>query len=252
MKKTIFILTLFLLLFNPVFAAKPFVQKEYTTQAADGFTIKSTLEYNRVKGKKDYHTVVLLHSLGYSSQWWDTLPQELINNGYAVLMIDLRGHGKSVFNKSLVRMSWNNMTNNAFAKYPNDVKSVIKTVTSENSKTTFFNTWAIIGSDIGASTAIIATDEINNKPKTMVFLSPVVNTKGLYTPVHLAYLNHIDIFSISGTEDTSGKQAEEYLKRFSQSTFATYTSESKSNGMLLLKNDKQLAKIITSWLKEYL
>ena len=47
-------------------------------------------------------------------------------------------------------------------------------------------------------------------------------------------------------------EKEEYLKRFSQSTFATYTSESKSNGMLMLKNDKSLSKIITSWIKEYL
>ena len=46
--------------------------------------------------------------------------------------------------------------------------------------------------------------------------------------------------------------SKEYLKRFSQSTFATYTSESKSNGMLMLKNDKSLSKIITSWIKEYL
>ena len=86
----------------------------------------------------------------------------------------------------------------------------------------------------------------------MVLLSPVVKTKGLYVPVKLANLDNIDIFSISGTNDNSGHNAQEYLKKFSQATFATYISESRSTGMLMLKNDNTLARIITSWIKEYL
>lgn len=252
MKRIIFILALFLSFLNPAFAASAISKKEYTVSAADGFTIKSTLEYKRVKGQKEYPTVVLLHSLGYSSEWWESLPDDLMNSGYAVLMIDLRGHGRSVYNGKLVRTSWNNLTNKAYAKYPDDVIKVIEQVKSENSKTVFFNKWAFIGSDIGASTAVLAAEKISYKPKTIVLLSPVVQAKGLYIPVSLANLSHIDFFSISGTNDTTGKQSEEYLKRFSQSTFATYTSESRSNGMLMLKNDKSLSKIITSWIKEYL
>lgn len=162
-------------------------------QSVDGFGIKATLEYPKVKGKKDYSTVVLLHSLGYSSQWWETLPKELTNSGYAVLKIDLRGHGKSVYNSRLVRTSWKSMTNSAYAKYPDDVIKVVEFVKAENSKKTFFNNWAIVGADIGASTAILAADKIANKPKTIVLLSPVVKTRGLYVPVKLANLN-MDIF----------------------------------------------------------
>ena len=71
-------------------------------------------------------------------------------------------------------------------------------------------------------------------------------------PVVLANLNKIDVFSISGTNDVSGQNAQNYLKKFSQATFATYTSEARSSGMLMLKNDSSLARIITSWLGEYL
>lgn len=250
MKRIILILTLFLLIINPVFSAST-VKKDISVQSVDGFGIKATLEYPKVKGKKDYSTVVLLHSLGYSSQWWETLPKELTNSGYAVLKIDLRGHGKSVYNSRLVRTSWKSMTNSAYAKYPDDVIKVVEFVKAENSKKTFFNNWAIVGADIGASTAILAADKIPNKPKTIVLLSPVVKTRGLYVPVKLANLN-MDIFSISGTNDVSGAEAEKYLKKFAQSTFATYTSEANSTGMLMLKSDDSLAKIITSWIKEYL
>lgn len=86
MKRIILILTLFLLIINPVFSAST-VKKDISVQSVDGFGIKATLEYPKVKGKKDYSTVVLLHSLGYSSQWWETLPKELTNSGYAVLKI---------------------------------------------------------------------------------------------------------------------------------------------------------------------
>lgn len=253
MKRIILILTLFLLLINTIAnAATNTISKEITATSVDGFTMKGYLEYPKIKNQKEFPTVVLLHSIGYSSDWWCNLPQDLLNQGYAVLKIDLRGHGKSVYNSKLLRTSWSSMTNNAFAKYPDDVIKVIEQVKSENTKKVFFHNWAIVGSDIGASTAILVADKISYKPKTLVLLSPVVKTKGLYVPVKLANLDNIDIFSISGTNDNSGHNAQEYLKKFSQTTFATYTSESRSTGMLMLKNDNTLARIITSWIKEYL
>ena len=144
------------------------------------------------------------------------------------------------------------MTTSAFSKYPDDVIKVIEQVKNENTKKAFFNNWAIVGADIGGSTAILAADKIPYKPKTIVLLSPVVETKGLYTPIKLANLDSTDIFSISGTADSSGEKAQEYLKKFAQATFATYTSKSRSNGILMLKNDTSLAQIITVWIKEYL
>lgn len=251
MKRIILILTFIFVFLNPVFAAAN-VRKDITVQSVDGFTMKAVLEYPKVKGKKEFSTVVLLHSLGYSSQWWEDLPNDLLNSGYAVLRIDLRGHGRSVYNSKLVRTSWSSLTNSAYAKYPDDVIKVIDYVKNENTKKVFFKNWAFVGADIGASTAVLAAEKMSYKPKTIVMLSPVVKVKGLYIPVKLANLNNIDIFAINGTDDISAQKASDYLKRFAQATFATYTSEAKSKGVIMLKNDSSLSKIITSWLKEYL
>ena len=252
MKRLLIILTSFFIFLNGVNAQTiKTVSKDYKVITSDGFNINAKLEYPKVKSQMEYKTVLLLHSMGYSSQWWEELPQQLLENGYAVLLIDFRGHGNSVYNSKLSRVSWKNLTNKAYAKYPNDVYSVIEKITAEN-KRKFFNDWAIVGCDIGASTAIYVANKIPNKPKTLVLLSPSVNTKGLYIPVKLAELNNIDVLSITGENDISGKNAEEYLKRFSQSTFATYSSESKSTGMLMLKNDPSLSQVITSWINQYL
>ena len=252
MKKLLIILSFFLLFLNTACADNLKIAKsEYKVQTSDGFMMTATLQYPKVKKKMEYKTVVLLHSLGYDSGWWSNLPELLLKQGYAVLLVDLRGHGKSVYNSKLIRISWKSMTNRAFAKYPDDVIAVINNVTEAN-KRKFFNNWAIVGVDIGASTAICVANKIPNKPKTIVMLSPVVNSKGIYTPVKLAEIDNVDILSITGKTDVAGQNAEDYLNKFAQATFANYVSESKSTGMLMFKSDLTLSDVIVSWINQYL
>ena len=253
MKKLFIILSLFLFFINnTVFAAEKIVKKDLKVVAQDGFALHAVFEYPNIKGQKSFSTVVLLHSLGYSSEWWETLPQKLLDKGYAVLMIDLRGNGNSVYNATLTRVSWKSMTNKAYAKYPDDVIQVIEYVKKENARKAFFNNWAVVGSDIGASTAILSSSKIKEKPKTLVLLSPVVKTKGLFVPVKLAELGKVDIFSISGTNDLDSQNAQDYLSKFAQAEFTTYTSPANSTGMLLLKNDPELSTLIAEWIHQYL
>ena len=252
-KFIIIILALFLLFINTsVDAAQNFVKKEIKAISTDGFNIQATLTYPKVKTQKDFSTIILLHSLGYNSQWWDDLPSLLLEKGYAVLAIDLRGHGSSIYNSKLSKVSWKNMKNTAYAKYPDDIFAVVEQVNSENTKKSFFNNWAIVGADIGASAGILAADKMPIHPKTIVMISPVVKAKGLYIPVSMAHLDGVDFLSISGTDDIMSKDADSYLLRFAQNEYIPFTSESKSTGMLMLKNDPGLSKMITEWVSEYL
>lgn len=254
MKRIIlFILTLFLILINTeAQAAQNITRKEIKAVASDGFNIKATLSYPKNSKQKEYSTVVLLHSLGYNSGWWGELPKDLLDKGYAVLAIDLRGHGGSVYNSKLARVSWKSLKNTAYAKYPDDIIQVIKTVKDENTKKTFFNNWAIVGSDIGASAGVIAADKYPVNPKTIVMISPVVKTKGLDIPVNIAHLDKVDFLSVTGTGETASKDSEAYLRKFAQEEFMSFQSESKTSGMLMLKNDPDLPKMIAEWISEYL
>jgi pimeloyl-ACP methyl ester carboxylesterase len=254
MKRIIFIiLTLFLFLINTsVKAAPALTQKDIKVVTKDGFNIYANLTYPKIKGQKEFQTVVLLHSLGYNSQWWENLPKNFLNKGYAVLTIDLRGHGKSIYNSRFTKLSWKNLKNSGYAKYPTDVVAVIEEIKKENTSKQFFNQWAIVGADIGASTGILAADKLKSSPKIVVMISPVVETKSLYIPVSIAHLENSDFLSISGTDDTDSQKAAEYLSKFAQNQFMTFTSESKSTGMLMLKNDPGLTNFITEWVSEYL
>lgn len=249
----LFILALFLIFINlSADAAIKTTTKEIEAISTDGFNMKASLTYPKVKGKREFQTVVLLHSIGYNSQWWGDLPTNLLEKGYAVLTIDLRGHGKSIYNAKLGKISWKNLKNSGFAKYPNDIVAIINKVKEENTKTKFFNSWAIVGADIGASAGVIAADQLDNDPKTLVMISPVVQTKGLYIPVSVAHLDTTDFLAISGTDDFESKEAAAYLSKFAQCEFAEFTSDSKSTGMLMLKNDERLSRMIAEWIGEYL
>ena len=252
MKRFIIILTFFVIFLNcnNVFASS-YTTKDYKIVTQDKFTICATLTYPKTKGVTDFSTVVLLHSLGYNSEWWGSLPNDLLERGYAVLTVDLRGHGKSVYNSKLARVSWSGLTNKAYAKYPNDVITVLNYIKKENKKT-FFNNWAFVGADIGASTAVLVANKIEYKPQTIVMLSPVVNAKTLYIPVKLAELDNIDILSVTGKNDTLSKNADKYLKKFAQSNYAEYDSSSATTGMIMIKQDEILSQIICSWIDEYI
>lgn len=247
------ILALFLFFTNTcAYGAAKTVKKELKVPAQDGFNLSAEFVYPKTTEKKEFSTVVLLHSLGYNSGWWGDLQSELLAQGFAVLSIDLRGHGKSIYNSKLTKTSWKDMKNSAYLKYPDDVLSVINVVKEENTKKTFFNNWAIVGSNIGASAGIIAADRSKAKPKAVVMLSPVVKTKGLYIPVSVAQLDNVDFLSITGTGDFASQEDEKYLKRFAQKEFLNYVSPAKTSGMLLLKNDPEVTRLITKWLSEYL
>ena len=142
--------------------------------------------------------------------------------------------------------------NSAFAKYPEDVLGIINKVKEENSKRIFFDNWALVGADIGASTGVIVADLHPVNPKTIVMISPVVKTKDLYIPVNLAHLDNVDILAIMGDGDTDSSEATDYLTKFAQAHFSKLTSESKTTGMLMLKNDPGLNSTITEWISTYL
>lgn len=249
----VIILTFFLFFTNTIVEAKQNITvREVSAQASDGFNLKATLSYPKIKGQKEYSTVVLLHSLGYNSQWWSDLPTELLEKGYAVLAIDLRGHGASIHNAKLTKTSWKSLKNSAYAKYSDDVVKVLNTVKEENTKVAFFNNWALVGADIGASAGVLAADGFKPQPKTIVMISPVVKTKGLFIPVSVAHLDEVDFLSIYGTDDVNSEKAATYLRKFAQNEFATFVSDSRTTGMLMLKKDVGLSKMIAEWVSEYL
>lgn len=227
------------------------IKQNIEVQTKDKRVIKATLSYVKIDGLKKYPMVVLLHSVGYSSENWGDLITELNNAGYAVLAVDLRGHGKSIYDASFHERPWIYFTAKAYLKMPDDVIAIIKT-TQQQIKLVSWDNMAFVGADIGANTAILAASQMPKKPKTMVLISPITSFKGLYTPIAMAEMGNIPILAMASKKDRYSLQEEVNIAKFSQGGFYAQNYPNGGMGMMMLKVNPSMSQDIVKWLIKYL
>lgn len=235
---------------NTAKVKKTYTEREYTAETKDGKLIHGYLSYPKTN-MKGYPTVIMLHSIGRNSKDWKPLQEEFNNLGYAVLRIDFRGHGKSVYDKNFRQKSWVSYSSAGFVKYPQDVTDVINKIQKETKKADFAN-YVIVGSDIGANTAVIVAKEMTVKPKGLVLIAPSMNFKGLYIPVVMTEIGKTPILAISSKTNIYFMDEQEKLSRFAQGSFDVLNTETGGADMLLLKQQPEVQKSIVNWVKQYL
>ena len=252
MKKIVLII-LAILIFVPAnafAAAKKSASTLITYETKDNFVIKSKLLYPKEQ-KASYPLVIMLHSLGYSSTYWTTVPQKFLDNGAAVLLIDLRGHGGSSYDTNFKIQSWIKYTDKQFARYPQDVVDVMTYVLTNYTNLNQHN-YAVIGADIGANTAILATEKIKVKPRCLVLISASRNFKGLYTPISFTNSSMRPVLAIASQRDPYSMKELYELKKFSQNRYDVKTYPHGGTGMLMLKVNPTMSDDIVNWISSIL
>ena len=250
-KILIFILAMFVFTGTTQSAYCKAIKKAIEVQTKDARIIKATLSYVKIAGVEKYPTVVLLHSLGYSSEDWDNLIPDLNNSGYAVIAIDLRGHGQSVYDTSFRKKPWIYFQTKTYQKIPSDVIALLEQAQKQSKKISLDN-MAIVGADIGANAAVLVSKELKKKPKTLVLISPTVSFKGLYIPITMAEMGDIPILSMVSTQDTYCIQQQKELSKFAQGGFYAKNYPNGGTGMLMLKVNPTMSQDITRWIIRYL
>ena len=228
---------------------KTYTEREYTVPTKDGHIIHAYLSYPKTK-QKGYPTIIMLHSLGRSAYYWKPLQEKFNNLGFAVLRLDFRGHGKSVYDKHFHQKSWTTYKNTTFAKYPQDVITTINTIQKETRKPNFSN-YAIIGSDIGANTAVLVAKQLPQKPKALVLIAPSMNFKSLYIPVAMTEIGLTPILAISSKTDPYFMKEQEKIAKFAQGVFDVYNTQSGQSDMLIIKQNPEVQPTIINWVVIY-
>lgn len=225
------------------------IKKDIQIQTKDKRVIKATISYEK-RDVKQYPTVILLHSLGYSSENWGDLPELLNKAGYLVIAMDFRGHGKSIYDGSLKRKPWVYFTTKAFARFPSDVEAVL-TQAQKDCKEVSLKNYAIVGADIGANTAVLVAQEMKTKPKTLVLISPSTSFKGLYIPIALAQIGQIPILTMVSDKDNFSMQEQKSLSKFAQGGYYARNYPQGGMGMLMIKSNPMMTVDIAKWLLKY-
>lgn len=233
------------LITSPAFAAqKP---QQVDCEVKDGSIIVADVYYPSVK-KKKYSTILLLHSLGYNSSRWADFASNLADAGYAVVAVDLRGHGKSVYTSKLNRQSWSNYKKEVFKKYPDDVMRTLAAVKA-NHPFISFEDWGIVGADVGGSTAVLVAEKAKSKPKTIVLISPHQSHKGLFIPLAIAEMGNIPILTISSTGDKTCLAEQKSLQKYAQADYVIKNYDVNTTGMLMVTSNPNIAAFIKNWLE---
>jgi len=250
-KILLFTLVIFILSSTAQNAYCKTITKELEVQTKDAKIIKATVSYVKIDGVKKYSTVVLLHSLGYSSVDWGNLIPDLNNAGYAVIAIDLRGHGKSVFNTKFQKRAWTYFTTKNYQKFPSDVLAVLDQA-QKQVKAVSLDNMAIVGADIGANTAVLVSKELKKKPKTLVLISPTTNFKGLYIPIAMVEMGAVPVLSMASNKDVYCLNEQRSLAKFAQGGFYAKNYPQGGMGMMMIKSNPSMSQDIVKWIIRYL
>jgi alpha-beta hydrolase superfamily lysophospholipase len=223
--------------------------EEFFFYAADSTRIKGKL-YIPPSNEKLPPLVILLHMFSHSSKDWEGLVPLLTDKGYAVLNLDLRGHGKST-KRGEKTITYLNPDEVNLRLLPLDVNSALDALKSYMGRVDLERV-GIIGASIGANAGLIAAAG-NPKIKTMVLISPGLNYHDLMTENAAGRLKEVSVLLISNREDSySLSSCQRLYSAMQLSKKEVKLVQAREHGNELLLKMPELNKEIANWINENL
>jgi pimeloyl-ACP methyl ester carboxylesterase len=207
-----------------------------TINANDGLEIQGTYAYPG--GIAPYPGVMLLHMLGSNRAIWQEtgVMDALLLNGYAVLAIDMRGHGDTggsqdwaLAEDDLLRV-WDFFVNQPEV---------------DGEKT------AVIGASIGANMGLVTAV---NQPaiNTVILLSPGLDYRGVTTDDQIPLYGERPIFIAASSEDAYAADSSQQLHDLAQGQKQLQLYDGAGHGTTMFNHEPELTALILEWLKQNL
>ena len=197
------------------------------------------------------NAIILLHMLGHNRNDWNSFASTLSNksNGYAVLSIDLRGHGDSTTQNGNT-ISFQSFTASDFNEMVADVKAAKQfLVTQKNINP---NNIAIVGASIGANIALNYAASLDPSIKAVVLLSPGLDYRGVTTSNVLRQYHGPIYIATAGKDPIAGNDPQTLCNEIKNcgNRLKVY-QDSNSHGTDMFSDTSlqpPLDKLIISWL----
>ena len=213
----------------------------------DGVLLVGSYYKPRIGTSYSTPSVILLHMLGMDRSTWDKFAQELSQNGYAVLSVDLRGHGESI-KQANHTISYQSFMPKNFKNMTLDVKAAKKYLIEGRKANP--NQISIIGASIGANLALnyAASD---HSIKSVILLSPGLNYRGISTlDAIMKYKN--PIYIVTAEDDSeSAKDSKILCEKITCAENLKIFEKTNVHGTDMLSDKmvgSKLQSIILSWL----
>ncbi|MFH0954644.1 MAG: alpha/beta fold hydrolase [Candidatus Micrarchaeota archaeon] len=184
--------------------------------------------------------VILVHQLGSSKEAFSVLADLFNENGFAVLSLDLRGHGESAGKKSL--SSPERLTPADFQDMNWDLSGARNFLTKKG-----FSEFYIVGASIGANLAIIFPSE-NEGFKAAVALSPGEDYKSLQ-PLSFAEKTAVPTLLVASSDDSYSFESCQKLDAVFAAEHEFYRLQNVGHGTYMLNLWPKLSQKIVDWCK---
>ncbi len=200
---------------------------------ADGITLAGTFY---APTAPDSPGLVMLHMAERQRGDWDTLARTLQSKGYAVLTIDLRGHGGSGGSRD-----WTKMVADAAGAFT----WLANRPEVDPARIGF------AGASVGANLALnFAASEPG--VKTLVLLSPGLNYRGVTTEKAMIAYGPRPVMLVASAEDREAAVAVDGLQQLAQGQQSVLSLQDQGHGTNMLGRDNGLEEAILKWLQETL
>ncbi|MBI2675078.1 MAG: alpha/beta fold hydrolase [Candidatus Aenigmarchaeota archaeon] len=193
--------------------------------------------------KENARPVILLHMLSRDRHTYDEFAK-ILNEKYAVLSIDLRGHGQSITSNSLRKTRWEEFSDDDFRDMVKDVKGAKEFFISRGVDA---NNLAVIGASIGANTALNYASE-DDDVKAVVLLSPGLDYGGVKTEEAMKKYRGKALI-MAGERDTESARDSRKLKEVAgdRAELKIYSGDEHGTELLFRYDTIE---IILKWLQE--
>jgi pimeloyl-ACP methyl ester carboxylesterase len=216
----------------------------------DGVLIVGTYYSPSSSHQTSPKAVILLHMLGRNRNDWNAFASTL-SNSFAVLSIDLRGHGESI-NQEGKTISFQSFTPTDFNRMVLDVKAAKHFLVTQ--KNILPNNIAIVGASIGANIGLkyAASDP---SIKAVVLLSPGLDYKGVMSTDSIRQYTNPIYIATGGRDPIAGNDPQTLCNIINCGNHLMVYQDSNSHGTDMFSDSSlnpSLGKLIISWLDNVL
>lgn len=219
--------------------------EEEAASEEEGTAAKPKVKIKRAKVQ--YPLVILLHSLS-SSRWeWKEYPRHLLNAGYAVLAIDMRGHGESVYKGKTLNV-WRQFDDASWQKLADDPQVFLDHI-AQQPDFNMVNTHSvgIIGASLGANVGVNYASKHPQTVKALVLLSPGLEYHGIETFTPLTHYEN-PVYFLASSDDAYSADSVKRLYKFALGKKKIKIFEDLGHGVDMMAKNPDLGKDMRDWM----
>ena len=238
--RLIFIAAVLTITASVLFAAAP---EEVVFTTSDSVSIYGTFYPSQAEGESP--ALILFHMLRHKRRDWEGFARRATQAGFAVLAIDMRGHGQSV-QRAGNTIDVKEFSNEDFAMMVEDAKAAVDFVQKKegiNPKQI-----SLMGASIGANVALkyAAT---NATIRSVVLLSPGLNYRDLTTEDAMRAYGKRPALLVAARDDDYAADSVQKLSEMARGKTKTQLYEKAGHGTFMFRVEPGLNDLILDWLK---